>query len=197
MIEFKNINLKFPDIKLFENLNFKIESREKVCISGDSGKGKSTLLKMLQGYVLPDDGEIFIDNIKMDYHYINAIRDMMIWIPQNINLPVDNGSELMELMDISSNKLKVEDLLNQLKLEKTMLSKDFRKISGGQKQRIIIAICLSIEKNIILMDEPTSSLDTESIAALINTISLMENKTFVSASHNDQWLMEFGRVIKL
>ena len=197
MIEFKNINLKFPDIKLFENLNFKIESREKVCISGDSGKGKSTLLKMLQGYVLPDDGEIFIDNIKMDYHYINAIRDMMIWIPQNINLPVDNGSELMELMDISSNKLKVEDLLNQLKLEKTMLSKDFRKISGGQKQRIIIAICLSIEKNIILMDEPTSSLDTESIAALINTISLMENKTFLSASHNYQLLMEFGRVIRL
>jgi len=111
LIEFKNINLAFPDIELYKNLNLKIDRGEKVCISGDSGTGKSTLLKLLQGYVIADEGEIYIDNILLDHHNIKSIRDRIVWIPQNVNLPVNNGFELMDLMHIMENKDIVLELM--------------------------------------------------------------------------------------
>ena len=197
MVELKNINLSFPDIKLFENFNLKIQAGEKICISGDSGKGKSTLLKMLQGYVIPDDGEIYIHDILMDHHNIKTIRNLMTWIPQNVNLPVDNGLELLQLMNIPENEDKVISLMENLGLEPDYLTKNFTLISGGQKQRVIISICLSIDAKIVVMDEPTSSLDNNSIQMLINTINQFENRTFISASHNSLWLEKSGRVVEL
>lgn len=197
MIEFKNINLRFLDKEIFKDLNFKIQKGENICFSGPSGRGKSTLLKMIQGYILPDAGEITIDEWTMNPHTVRHIRESLIWIPQNINLPVNNGRELMEIMHIEDNLPEIKTIANSLLLEDELLSKDFTKISGGQKQRVIISICLSIDRNIILMDEPTSSLDAESISALIKTLKSFDKKTIVSASHNEQWLRETGRVIPL
>ena len=197
MIELKNIDLNFSDKQIFNSLNISIEKGENVIFSGASGRGKSTLLKMIQGYVLPDNGEIFVDKWQLTPQNIKNIRNSVVWIPQNINLPVNNGIELLQLMNISDNLPKVHELAKNLMLEKELLSKDFTKISGGQKQRVIISICLSIDRDIILMDEPTSALDADSISALIQTLSKLENKTIVSASHNEQWLKEAGRVVKL
>lgn len=197
MIEFKNIALSFSDKHIFTDLTFKIGKGENVCLSGPSGRGKSTLLKMMQGYILADKGQIFIDKWQMTPHNVKHIRDAVIWIPQNINLPVNNGLELLRLMHIEDNLPKVQEIAVSLMLEDEIMGKDFTKISGGQKQRVIIAICLSIDKDIILMDEPTSSLDADSISALLKTLATLGNKTIVSASHNEQWLRESGRVVQL
>ena len=197
MIELKNIELSFSDNKIFENFSLKINKNENICLSGKSGKGKSTLLKLIQGYVIPNEGEIIIKDISLNTNTINQIRETIIWIPQNINLPVSNGLELMELLDISSKHETVLNFIERLDLETDIISKDFSKISGGQKQRIIVAICLSIDKEIILMDEPTSSLDENSICLLIKLINSLENKTIISASHNQTWLNNANKIINL
>jgi len=152
---------------------------------------------MLQGYVIPDSGDIYLDKWAINPHNIRYIRDSMVWIPQNINLPVNNGLELLELMHLGENLSQVKAIAKSLLLEEEILSKDFSIISGGQKQRIIIAICLSIDRNILLMDEPTASLDAVSVEALLSTILSLSNKTVISASHNDFWLKNFGKVIPL
>ncbi|WP_075590241.1 ABC transporter ATP-binding protein [Labilibacter marinus] len=197
MIECKNISLSFEDHLVFKDFNLKIEKGESVCISGDSGKGKSTLLKLMQGFELIDEGSIVIDDIQQSESTIQTIRNKITWIPQNINLPVKNGIELMELLHVEDEKEQVYGFLKQLGVDENNFIKDFTEISGGQKQRIIIAICLSLDNEIILMDEPTSSLDENSIQLLIQLIQNLKRKTIVSASHNASWLKSVDRVISL
>jgi polar amino acid transport system ATP-binding protein/putative ABC transport system ATP-binding protein len=132
----------------------------------------------------------------IDENSISDIRKRMAWIPQNINLPVNSGSELMELLELK-NQEKVNPFLNRLGLEKEFLHQDFKEISGGQKQRIVIAVCLSMGKKIIFMDEPTAALDDETISSLIETVTKLKDTTVISASHNQQWIESCTKQIKL
>ncbi len=197
MIKCKNISLKFGDKNIFEDFSFEVNSSEFVTIKGESGKGKSSLLKILQGYVSFINGSIEINGDILEQSSISKIRNSIIWIPQNVNLPVHNGMQLVDLLGLKDNINKIESLLKQLDIDIDMLSADFQKISGGQKQRIIIAICLSIKKPIVLMDEPTSSLDETSIQLLLKTVKGLKNKTILSASHNNTWINNSNRVIEL
>ncbi len=197
MIQCQNISLAFKEKVLFEDFNFQVNENEFVTISGESGRGKSTLLKMLQGYVSPDKGMVMILGATLNEKNITDIRQFITWIPQNINLPVNSGKELAELMDISDKEDEIHQYLHMLGLDAGYYDQDFQKISGGQKQRIIVAICLSMNKPIILMDEPTASLDESSIRKLLKTIQSLKGKTIISASHNSTWLSNSDRVIEL
>ncbi len=197
MIECKNISLSFDEHEVFKQFNLKIERGESVCLSGESGKGKSTLLKLLQGFELISDGSVRIAGEELTEKTVRQIRGEITWIPQNVNLPVKNATELMELLQIEENKEQVFQYLKQLGVDKKNFNKEFSEISGGQKQRIIIAICLCLNNEIILLDEPTSSLDENSIQLLIKTIQSLKGKTIVSASHNQSWLQSVDRIIEL
>jgi putative ABC transport system ATP-binding protein len=197
MIDCQNISLSFKEKQLFSDFNLQVKQGEFVSISGDSGRGKTTVLKMLQGYVVPDKGSIKIMNKELIDSNLSEIRKSITWIPQNVNLPVKNGKELTELLNITPNIPKIEDLLNLLGLEKDFIMRNFQKISGGQKQRVIIAICLSMDKPLVLMDEPTSSLDEGAIELLLQTIRSMKGTTFVTASHNVTWGNNADRIIDL
>jgi polar amino acid transport system ATP-binding protein/putative ABC transport system ATP-binding protein len=197
MIKCENLCLSFSGQVIFDKLNLNIKRGENICISGASGKGKSTLLNLFQGYIQPDKGNVRINGQTLDVTNIKHIRENIISIPQNIHLPVKNGIELLTLLNITPNLPEVKMYMQKLGLEPELISKDFAKISGGQKQRLIISICLSQKKEIILMDEPTSSLDDDSIELLIKTIADLEGKTVVSASHNQLWANSTGKIIEL
>ncbi len=197
MIQFKDIDLKFDNKQIFSCFNAEVEQGKSICFSGVSGRGKSTLLKIIMGYITPEGGSVYINGEELKADNISKIRDSIVWIPQNINLPVNNGSELIKLMSIDQNRKAIIDNLIKLGLSEDILDKSFDKISGGQKQRIIIAICLGIDKPIIIMDEPTSSLDDNSIILLIDMVKGLRGKTIVSASHNAEWINSSDKVIKL
>jgi ABC-type bacteriocin/lantibiotic exporter with double-glycine peptidase domain len=197
MIQFKDIDLSFDDKQIFSCFNAEIEQGKSICFSGVSGRGKSTLLKIIMGYIIPESGSVYVDGNQLNSNTISKIRDSIVWIPQNINLPVNNGSELIKLMDLDQNTDAIGNNLIKLGLTKDILDKGFDKISGGQKQRVIIAICISIDKPVIIMDEPTSSLDDKSITMLIDMIKGLRGKTVVSASHNAEWINSADKVIEL
>ncbi|WP_346860534.1 ATP-binding cassette domain-containing protein [uncultured Draconibacterium sp.] len=197
MICFENISLSFSEKIIFENLSITINKGENICLSGPSGRGKSTLLNLLQGYILPDKGIISVNDTVLNDSTIKEIRKQIISIPQNINLPVKNGMELVELLEISQLLPGINEYMQKLDLEQDILSKDFAKISGGQKQRLLISICLSQPKDIILMDEPTSSLDDKSIELLLHAVGELKGKTIISASHNQLWAQSTDKTIEL
>lgn len=197
MVECNNISLFFNEKKILSNLSFAVNKGQNVCFSGQSGTGKTTLLKILQGFVQPNSGKVKINGWECTPQNIKKIREQIAWVPQNVNLVVNNGTELLHLMDAERIQPMVEEQLPMLGLESELIRKDFSKISGGQKQRIIIAICLCLNKSIILLDEPTASLDEESINLLIKAIQSLKGKTIVSASHNKTWLNNVDRIIDL
>lgn len=197
MIEYRDISLSFKSKLIFKNFNAQISKGSIVSISGESGRGKSSLLNLAQGYVLPDAGSVFIDNEELNHKTIHKLRKKLSWVPQNINLPVSNGLGLIDLMNLNERKRSIHQFLERLNLSPVILSEAFSKISGGQKQRIIIAVVLSLDKPIVLMDEPTSSLDGKSISNLLKVLDSLDNVTILAASHNPIWLNHSDNVIEL
>lgn len=197
MIEFNNVSHSFNGRMLINNLSFRVKEGERLCFSGASGSGKSTILKILLAYVIADSGEIAIDGLILNERNIVSIRKQIIYIPQNINLLVDDALELIEMLSFVHFKSKIIENLNFLALDESVLSQNFSLLSGGEKQRLIIAICLSADNKIILLDEPSSSLDEDSIDKLIELINNQEGKTIVSVSHNEKWINSNDRIIKI
>lgn len=197
MIDFKDISLSFHSKMIFEHFNATIQTGEKVGIRGASGKGKTTLLKTVMGLCRPDSGEIQVNQLLLNENNIAEIRKTITWIPQNINLPAQNGMQLVEWLNLAPRVSSVNQYLNDLGLDHSFLNKSFLQVSGGQKQRIILAICLSMPKSILLIDEPTSSLDNDAIRLLINLLSTMKGKTILAASHHPIFLNHMDRIIEL
>jgi ABC-type multidrug transport system ATPase subunit len=198
MIEFDSISLKFTDLIICDKLSFSVKKGETLCLSGPSGKGKSSLLKLLLGILKPDSGKIIVDGMELNSNNTQKIRNKMVWLPQNIHLPVNSGKELTELLDFNeNNKQLYKNYLQQLGITNQIEEKLFTEVSGGQKQRIVLAACLSLEKPILLLDEPVSALDDQSIDQFIDVISTLKDKTIVSTSHNMKWLKHCSNVVEL
>jgi len=198
MIKCESINLSFPQQVICEDLSFEIGIGESVCFSGPSGKGKSSILKMLMGFLTPQSGNIVVDGMELNTENIEQIRSKMLWLPQNINLPVDSSSELLELLQINDEqKENFRAFLDQLGVLNCGEKNSFTEISGGQKQRIVMAACLSLNKPILFLDEPVSALDDSSIDLLFRTLDSLNNTTIISTSHNEKWINYCNRTIKL
>ncbi|MBN2166831.1 MAG: ATP-binding cassette domain-containing protein [Marinilabiliaceae bacterium] len=198
MIELNNVTLYFGQNKVFDDLSVSIPKGARCCISGASGKGKSTLLKIIQGFVKPQLGNVIINDEVLSSKTISSIRNNISWVPQNIDLPVESGIELMNLLKLtSSDKKLIGFFIEKLGLNSDILEQSFKEVSGGQKQRIVLAICMAKQKPILILDEPTSSLDDLSISFLINLVNSLDKVTVVSTSHNDKWVKSATQIIKL
>lgn len=198
MIQIKNISLSYEDELVLDNVSCEISKGQNVCFWGPSGSGKSSLLKLLMGFEIPSSGEIIIDGIPVNEENITDIRKNIGWIPQNINLPVNNTKELIKLLYLDKKQEKeFNDYTKKLNLDDNLLNKDFQEISGGQKQRIVIAAVLSLDKPILLMDEPTSALDADSVDNLINLILKNNELTVISASHDKKWADANDQILHL
>lgn len=188
MIELKNVSIQFDGKTLLNGLSFRVEKGEHLCISGGSGTGKSTLLKLLQGYVLPSEGEVHINDKIISRETIHEIRNTMVYIPQNVNLPVRDGKELADWLFATEKLPEIQSHMEKLGLSASQLTQSFDQVSGGEKQRMVVAICLALNKPIILLDEPTSSLDEDSIEKLKDLLARRKETTIISTSHNKKWI---------
>lgn len=198
-IEFINVSFNYPrsDVKVLDNISFKINKGEKISIVGLNGAGKTTLIKLLCRLYQPTSGEILINGINIfDYEYssylgqISAIfQDYKIFaftVKENIILSeeedVDRINEVLE-------KNNLHDVIEKLpKGINTNLYKIFDEkgieLSGGQYQKIAIARALYKKSDLVILDEPTSALDPIAEYEVYNSFNhLIENKTAIYISH--------------
>lgn len=198
MIKFNNVSLSFDELVICKDLSFELDQGDSLCLSGPSGKGKSSLLKLILGIIKPNAGTIYIDGFELNSDHVNEIRNEIVWLPQNIHLPVNSGKELTDLLDLNDYQYQLyQSYLDKLGIPSNGKEKLFTEISGGQKQRLVLAACLSLDKPILLLDEPVSALDDQSIDLFIDVVNSLEGKTIVSTSHNMKWLKHCTRVIEL
>ena len=202
-IIFKNISFSYPKSNkmVFENLNLNIKKNEKIAIFGNTGSGKSTLIKMLTGVIPPNSGEIKVDNENI-YKNIESWRNLISYVPQKLFLFDSNLSNNINLFDIQNNK-KFKDIINKvflsnenfLKLDQT--TKDNQsKLSGGETKKVGIARALFKDHEILLIDEGTAGLDKEYSDYIISEL-LNLDKTVIFISHDYDQFKNFDHVYKI
>lgn len=168
MISLRSASLAFGDHQLFAHLDLRVEPGQLVGISGESGCGKTSLLRALLGFVDIEAEEALVCGQPLDAHHIHAIRRQTAYVPQELQPPADTGRDLLRLThELEHNRARSSmeafaQLMNTLGLDDSLLSLAASKLSGGQRQRLLIAAALALPKPLLLLDEPTSALDEES-----------------------------------
>jgi ABC-type antimicrobial peptide transport system, ATPase component len=204
MIQFENITISFNGKNIIRNFSTQIKEGEKICFVGESGSGKSTLLNAILGFVIPEEGEIRIDQQTITAHSIHSIREKTAFLPQDISFPFQTVKELLlSPFSFKANRKKIvsdEKILSvfaQLNLEEEILHKKLNEISGGQKQRVLLSLVALLDKPIILLDEPTSALDASSVDLVIRFLKEMTDKTVVIVTHDHRFAEVFDRIIPI
>ena len=166
MLELKEVTKKFGDRTILDHVDLTVEDGKILCIVGQSGGGKTTLLRCISGLEQIDSGQILVDGIAFD-PYVNSTNDAVIGVVfQEYNLfphlTVLQNVMLAPMMVLKKDKKKMQteaqELLQKLALEDKGNLYPWQ-LSGGQKQRVAIARALAMKPRILCYDEPTSALD--------------------------------------
>lgn len=193
-VEFKNICFSYGEKSIFNNLNLTIHPGEKIALVGPNGEGKSTFLHLILRLYDPIDGDIFIDGINIKKMNINFLRSHIGIVLQDTYLFSGTIYENITygLEDISDKRM--ENILTMLKFDEILkkfpnginskVGEGGIKLSGGERQRISLARTLILDPEILLLDEPTSSLDPSSRKEFQSFLSkIMKGRTTIFVSH--------------
>lgn len=206
-IEFKNINFAYPDgTHALRNLSTKIEGGTKVGLVGISGSGKTTFLNLIPRFYHLKDGSILIDNQNINDINLNSLRKEISLVSQDVILFDDtiranilygnataSNEEIIEACKFAAAQDFVERLPNKYE---TIIGENGIKLSGGQKQRLSIARAILKNSSIILLDEATSSLDSESESVIQKAIkNLTKNKTTIIIAHRLSTVMNCDKIL--
>jgi len=204
MIEIKDLNINFQEEVIYKDFSLSLNNGEKLAVTGESGRGKSTLLNLLAGFIPDFKGQVSVAGIILNSETINEIRKITAWLPQETALNFATVHELFfapfEFALNKENKPckeKATDIFKKFELSEILLTKRIKEISGGQKQRIILASCLLLNKPLLLIDEPTSALDESIKKKVTDYILNKKDLTVIAATHDDYWVKNSDKIIHL
>jgi ABC-2 type transport system ATP-binding protein len=189
-IEVKNLVKKYGDITAVNGISFTVEPGQTTALLGGNGAGKTTTISMLLGLLIPTAGEISIFGEDMLRHRFRILPRMNFSSPY-IDLPsrlrvIENLKIFAQLYGMKNANERIADLARDLDLE-DMLTRKVGALSAGQKTRVMMAKSLLNEPDLLLMDEPTASLDPDTADWVRSYLEKYQERTgctFLLASHN-------------
>lgn len=207
-IRIKDLNFSYSDEKIIENVSIDIKKGEMTSIVGPSGSGKSTLIDILMGYYQINNQSIFIDDAPFETINLNSWRDLIGYIPQQ---PFLFNASIRENILWANSKIDEEDIFRACKLAyvdefvndmkegyETIVGERGMKLSGGQAQRICLARALARKPEILILDEATSSLDSNSESLIKESIdNLKGNMTIISVAHRLSTIVNSNQIFYL
>ena len=216
-IKFKNISFKYEanEKNVLNNINLDFEGGKMTALVGHSGSGKSTILNLIPRFYQPESGDILVDNQSIFDAKIRSLREHISLVSQETTLFDDTiknnikyanedatDEEIRNVAILSNSDEFIQKLPNKYE---TLIGENGVRLSGGEKQRISIARAMIKKSSIILLDEATSSLDSETENKIQEALqTLTKNKTTVVIAHrlstilsaNNIYLIDDGKVIE-
>ncbi len=204
MIRLENIGLHFDGKQIFDGLSARIPAGAKVAVKGESGSGKSSLLRILLGFEPTAAGKVFYDNTPLMPATAGLIRSRTAYVPQDLGFTVFRTTRELFYTPfrfktnrrLMPDKEKVAEILEQFALPSDILERGIKAISGGQKQRLLLAQAVLLEKPVLLLDEPTSALDEANRVRVAEYIMQLP-ATVIAATHDDRWIRLSDMLIDL
>ncbi|KAA0955370.1 amino acid ABC transporter ATP-binding protein [Sporosarcina sp. ANT_H38] len=205
MLTIQNLKVSFGDVEVLKGVDLTVNKGDVVTFIGPSGTGKTTILKCINYLVEPDEGQMQLSDISVDFKNINKkeilqLRRNTAMVFQQFNLfknktVVENVMDAQIAVQKKSKKEAYEKSIGLLEkvglLEKA--NEYPSRLSGGQQQRVSIARALAVEPEVILFDEPTSSLDPELVSEVLKVIESVAKTgvTILLVTHE----MDFARKV--
>jgi ABC-2 type transport system ATP-binding protein len=209
-IEVKNLKKQFNTIEAVKGIDFQIEQNETLALLGPNGCGKTTTIGMLLGLIAPTSGNIFINEQELNYknHQFLSIMNFAspyVELPKKLTV-LENLKVYGRMYLIKNLKDKIDQLVEDLNL-KPFLKKRTGELSSGQKNRVSLAKSLINDPKILLLDEPTASLDPDTgdyVRSYLEKYKQENDISILLASHNmdevtrlsdDVLMMKEGQII--
>ena len=207
-IRFENVSYTYPGeaTPALDNITLEINAGQHIALAGASGAGKSTLIHLLLGFVQPTSGQITVNQVLLNTHF--QLRNSIAWVPQrphlfhdtldaNIRLgkPDATKAEIIEAAKAAHLHLFIESLPDKYE---TLIGESGARLSGGQAQRLALARAFLKNAPILILDEPTSSLDPETESLLEeSTRRLMQGRTVITIAHRLNTIFRADQIIVL
>ncbi len=192
-VEVNHLYFKYENEWVLEDINFTLKDKEFMAIIGPNGGGKSTLLKILLGFLKPTKGEVKIYGKSPKEN-----RTLIGYVPQHTNFSLDIPITVFDIVlqgrlkkgkffYSKEDKEKAKEILNKLKIYQ-FKDRKIKDLSGGQRQKVLIARALVCEPKIVMMDEPTSAIDPAGQKEILDLIESLEMTRLV-VSHDIKILL--------
>ena len=190
LVEVKNLKKSYGSKEAVKGISFKIKNDEILGLLGPNGSGKTTTIGMMLGLLKPSNGEIIIDGKKIEENRIEILKKInfispYIELPKKLSVK-QNLIVYGKLYDVKDLNNRIEYLVEKLRLEE-LLNKITGELSSGQKNRVSLAKALINNPKVLLLDEPTASLDPEVgdyIRTFLENYKKERNISILLASHN-------------
>ncbi|MEF3331703.1 MULTISPECIES: peptidase domain-containing ABC transporter [Oceanobacillus] len=196
-IDLQNVSFGYGEVNVLKDINLKINYGDKILINGRSGKGKTTLLKIISSLHFPTKGNILINGINLNEYDISSYRENIGMVTQDVSLLSGTVSENINFFNetvdeeviINSSKIACiyDDVMKFPMGFDTLLGENGANLSGGQKQRLSIARAISSNPDLLLIDEGTSNLDEETEKIIINNLFQLD-KTIIFITHRHNYI---------
>lgn len=206
-ISFENVSFSYtPNEKVIKNLSFKVKKGEQVAIVGETGAGKTTIVKLLMRFYDVDSGSIKIDGVDIAEYDKNSVRSLIGMVLQDSWLFSDTLSENIRYGNLESVEDEIIDASRQVYADnfirqlpdgyESILNEDSDNISHGQKQLLTIARTVISKKEVLILDEATSSVDTRTEKLIQKAMDkLMEGKTSFIIAHRLSTIKNADKII--
>jgi len=190
-IEIKNLSKKFNEVYAVKNINFTIGSNKTIGLLGPNGCGKTTSIGMMLGLIKPTTGDIIIQNKNINTFERNKLLSIMNFASPYVELPkklsVKQNLQIYgRLYGVNDLSIRIDELAEDLNL-KDFINKKTGELSSGQKNRVSLAKSLINKPEILLLDEPTASLDPDIgdyVRSYVQSYKSKNKVTILLASHN-------------
>ncbi len=202
IIELKNVSVSYGDETVLNNLNLTIRDKEFITLLGPSGCGKTTTLRIIAGFIDPDEGEVIFDGKKVNdlpphKRQVNTIFQKYALFPHlNVYENVAFGLRIKKVKEREI-KAKVEEMLELVNL-KGFEKRNINSLSGGQQQRVAIARALAVHPRVLLLDEPLGALDLKlrkDMQAELKAIQQRLGITFIYVTHDQEEALSMSDTI--
>ncbi len=190
VIEVRNLTKKFGGVTAIDDISFTVDAGSMTALLGANGAGKTTTIAILLGLVLPSAGTVTVLGHDMRHHRYRALPRMNFSspyfdLPQRLTVR-ENLSVYARLYGMRRVSARIADLAAELDLE-ALIDRPFRGLSSGQKTRVLLAKALLNDPELLLLDEPTASLDPDSADWIRTYLKRFQDRTgaaILLASHN-------------